>query len=76
MVGRPMIATTTNVGAALLGLALVLALVALYVTPSLVGWARGVRNLGSLIVVNLAFGWTFIGWFVALAMAMRTVDRQ
>lgn len=27
---------------------------------------------GSVFVVNLAFGWTFIGWWVALFMAVRS----
>ncbi|MUL76445.1 superinfection immunity protein [Mycobacterium sp. CBMA226] len=33
---------------------------------------RKVPNVGSVIVINLFLGWTFVGWVVALAMAMRS----
>jgi len=46
-----------------------------YFLPTIIGLIRRVRNLGSLIVVNIFLGWTLIGWVVALAMSMRTVDR-
>lgn len=51
------------------------ALVALYLLPTLIGLVRGPRNYGSLVIVNVLLGWTFIGWVVALAMACATVDR-
>ena len=40
-----------------------------YFAPSIVANVRHVRNVGSVVVVNLFLGWTFIGWVVALAMA-------
>jgi putative effector of murein hydrolase LrgA (UPF0299 family) len=45
---------------------------ALYFVPSIVAVARKVTHQGSVIVINLFLGWTFIGWVVALAMACRT----
>jgi T4 superinfection immunity protein len=45
---------------------------ALYFVPSIVAVARKVTNQGSVIVINVFLGWTFIGWVVALAMACRT----
>ena len=45
---------------------------ALYFLPSIVAVARKVTHQGSVIVINLFLGWTFIGWVVALAMAFRT----
>jgi hypothetical protein len=55
---------------------IVLILLALgYFLPSIIASVRKVRNVGSVIVVNLFLGWTFIGWVVALAMAARTIDR-
>jgi hypothetical protein len=33
---------------------------------------RKVKHQGSVVVINLFLGWTFIGWVVALAMACRT----
>ena len=42
----------------------------LYFLPTFMGWNN--KNSGSVIVINLFLGWTFIGWVVALAMAMST----
>jgi uncharacterized paraquat-inducible protein A len=47
----------------------------LYFIPTIVATSRRVRNAGSVVVVNLFLGWTLIGWVVALAMSVRTVDR-
>jgi hypothetical protein len=44
----------------------------LYFLPSIVAVARKVTNQGSVIVINLFLGWTFVGWVIALAMACRT----
>jgi hypothetical protein len=54
---------------------LVIVVVALYFLPSVVAGARHVTNVGSVVVINLFLGWTFIGWVVALAMACRTSVR-
>jgi hypothetical protein len=40
-----------------------------YFIPTIVAYSRGMHNKGSIIVVNIFLGWTFIGWVVALAMA-------
>ena len=40
--------------------------------PVLIGWLRHVADLGSLAVINIALGWTLVGWVIALAMALRT----
>ena len=45
-----------------------------YFVPTIVAVSRKVRNQGSVVVINLFLGWTFIGWVVALAMACRTRD--
>lgn len=42
---------------------------AIYVLPSFVAGARGHKNVGPIIIVNLFLGWTLIGWVVALAWA-------
>ena len=43
-----------------------------YLLPVLIGWSRHVADLGSLAVINIALGWTLVGWVIALAMALRT----
>jgi TRAP-type C4-dicarboxylate transport system permease large subunit len=49
-----------------------LIVLALYFVPSIVAVARKVTHQGSVVVINLFLGWTFVGWVVALAMACRT----
>ncbi len=48
--------------------------IVLYFLPSIVG--RKKKNFGSILVLNIFLGWTFIGWVVALAWAVKheTVD--
>jgi hypothetical protein len=53
-----------------------LILFALYFVPTIVAVVRKVPNTGSIIVIDLFLGWTFIGWVVALAMACRTVPSR
>ncbi|MBV6635499.1 MAG: superinfection immunity protein [Mameliella sp.] len=45
-------------------------LIAVYMLPTFVGAARGARNMGAIVVINLLLGWTLLGWVVALAMAV------
>lgn len=58
------------------GFTFLLILAAIYFLPSLIAAARGVRNGCSVFVLNLFLGWTLIGWVVALAMSVATVDRR
>ena len=44
----------------------------LYFTPSILAMARKAPDTGSVIVINLFFGWTFVGWVISLAMAARS----
>jgi hypothetical protein len=48
--------------------------VALYLLPVLIGWARHVPDIGAVAVIDILLGWTLIGWVVALAMALRSVE--
>lgn len=43
-----------------------------YMLPSIIAATRKVPNTGSVVVVNAFLGWTFVGWVVALAMALRS----
>ena len=42
-----------------------------YMLPWAISASRGSRNSAATFMVNLFLGWTVIGWFVALAMAMK-----
>jgi hypothetical protein len=48
-------------------------IIAAYWVPTFVAWRRHVPAKGQVLVVNLFLGWTFVGWVVALVMALRTV---
>jgi hypothetical protein len=50
-------------------LLVVAALVALYVVPTVVAFARGCWNVHRVVRVNLVYGWTGIGWLAALIAA-------
>lgn len=43
-------------------------LVVIYFIPTMVATSRHI-NVGPVIVINLFFGWTLIGWVFALALA-------
>lgn len=45
---------------------------ALYLLPVMIGWARHAPDLAAIVVIDLALGWTFAGWVIALAMALRS----
>lgn len=42
-------------------------LIGLYFLPALNAYSKQHRNRAVILVVNLFFGWTLIGWLVALA---------
>ena len=42
----------------------------IYFLPSLIAILRNHHQWGSIGVINLFFGWTFIGWVVSLAWAV------
>ena len=54
---------------AALAVALV-AMIALYFLPTVIGYARQHERKGSIFLVDLFFGWTFVGWWFALIWAI------
>ena len=44
-----------------------------YFLPTIVGAARGVGRMSVVFLVNLLFGWSLVGWIVALVLALRAV---
>jgi hypothetical protein len=67
--------------AALLALPIVLliliAVVAfvLHFLPALVAWNRRAENFVWILLINIFFGWTLIGWVIALVWAMQDRPR-
>ena len=66
----------SSTGAGLAVLIIFLVSVGLYFIPAIIAYSRKVTNAGSVLVINIFLGWTFIGWIVALAMAVRTITTQ
>ena len=54
--------------------ALIMALLALYILPTLIAVIRGTENLGWIIVINLLP--TGVGWLAALIAALALPRRQ
>lgn len=42
----------------------------IYFFPSIVGFYKRKKNTGAIFVTNLFFGWTGIGWVIALIWAV------
>jgi hypothetical protein len=47
----------------------------IYIIPSIVAFRRNHPNRWIILVINLAFGGTIIGWGIALVWAMRAAHR-
>ena len=45
------------------------AFLVIYFIPVIIAKYRGVRHFGSIVVINIFSGLTFVGWVIALAMA-------
>jgi Superinfection immunity protein len=58
-----------------LGAVIVLIAIGLYFLPTIVAMMRHKENIGTVVVINLFLGWTFLGWVVALAMAFGQTKR-
>ena len=68
-------ADTQNAINVIIGFVIGLAITASYCTPAIIALVRKIPNAGSVVVVNLLLGWTFVGWIIALAMAVRSKPR-
>ncbi|HZL52176.1 MAG TPA: superinfection immunity protein [Terracidiphilus sp.] len=44
--------------------------IALYFVPAIIAAARQTHNASGILLLNVFFGWTVIGWFVAFLMAI------
>jgi len=43
---------------------------ALYFVPAIIAAVRHTHNATGILLLNIFLGWTLIGWFVALVMAI------
>jgi uncharacterized membrane protein YhaH (DUF805 family) len=49
-------------------------IIAAYLLPALIAFSRRHRNRWVILAINLAFGFTLIGWAIALVWALNKVD--
>lgn len=49
------------------------ALVVVYLAPTIISLGRGSPKLFLIFLLNIAFGWTLVGWFWAIILAFRPV---
>lgn len=42
----------------------------IYLLPSIIAFEREHHQFGPIVVINLVFGWTVLGWFGALAWSV------
>jgi len=46
-------------------------LIGLYFLPSFVALVRRAKSVTIIVFLNFVFGWTIIGWLIALAWSMK-----
>lgn len=62
-------------GNAALGFALIGTTAAFYLLPAIIALVRGVNFSWALVLINIFFGWTVLGWFVCLIWAVIGITR-
>jgi hypothetical protein len=62
--------TAAGVLGILIALLLVVGGVVVYFLPTLIAVCRNHHQWGAITVINLFFGWTFIGWVLTLAWSV------
>jgi hypothetical protein len=55
------------------GLMVLTALLFLYLLPTYIAYRRRHHQAAPIAVINICFGWTFLGWVAALAWSVSAV---
>lgn len=59
----------TNAGFVLLMFWIIVGFVTLYFVPAIVAFSRKHNSKVAILVVNFVFGWSLVGWIIALVWA-------
>jgi len=51
-------------------------IIGIYFLPDWIAQSRGHPNRGSIFILNLFLGWTFLGWVAALVWANSYIDKN
>jgi len=54
---------------------LLIFILVVYFIPAIVAWSRSKINTPAIFTLNLLFGWTLIGWAIALIWAVSVDDK-
>jgi hypothetical protein len=65
---------SVSIGVAVISAAAVVVALPVYFLPVIIAYLRPAPDRASVAIVGIFLGWTYVGWVVALAMAVR--DRQ
>jgi hypothetical protein len=66
--------TSASLGLAAIAGAVVVVALPLYFLPVIIAYLRPAPDRASVVVVSILLGWTYVGWVIALALAVR--DRR
>ena len=66
--------TSASLGLAAIAAAVVVVTLPLYVLPVIIAYLRPAPDRASVVIVSMFLGWTYVGWVIALALAVR--DRR
>ena len=58
------------------GLIVLLIVAGIYLMPTIVAICRREYYSAAAIIINICFGWTFIGWVLALILAFLNAPRE
>lgn len=65
-----MIASSSTIAGIVVLIVWLIAGFILYFLPSLIARSKHHHNTAAIFALNLLLGWTFIGWVIALVMAL------
>jgi len=57
-------------------LIILIPLIIVYFLPTMIASSRKHKNTGSIFIINLFLGLTFLGWVIALAIALSHDDTK
>lgn len=49
------------------------ALVVVYLGPTIISLGRGSKGISLILLLNIALGWTLVGWIWAMILAFRPI---
>jgi hypothetical protein len=66
--------TSASLGLAAIAAIIVMVALPLYILPMIIAYLRPAPDRASVVIVSIFLGWTYVGWVIALALAVR--DRR